>query len=74
MESLNKQNSELYNFIQDHLWAKKRKKYSKRDVVLPLFVYFDNVKVNNPLGSHVEKLGTIYIYHYLVYLSNVVLS
>ncbi|KYN18886.1 hypothetical protein ALC57_08792, partial [Trachymyrmex cornetzi] len=61
MESLNKQNSELHNFIQGRLWAKKRQKYSKYDIVLPLFVYFDDVEVNNPLGSHCGKLGAVYV-------------
>jgi len=34
--------------------------YSKHNIDLPLFVYFDDVEVNNPLRSHSGKLGAIY--------------
>jgi len=35
--------------------------YSKHDIVLLLFVYFDDVEINNPLGSHSSKLGAVYV-------------
>ncbi|XP_070517896.1 uncharacterized protein [Cardiocondyla obscurior] len=61
MSYLSKENSGLQNFIQGRLWFKKRKQYSKEDIVLSLFIYFDDFEVNNPLGSHSGKLGAVYV-------------
>lgn len=51
----------FYNFVQSFLWAKKRQKYRKEDIVFPLFVYFDDIEVNNPLGSRSGKVGAVYV-------------
>jgi len=61
MDFLEKDSKGLHNFVQGFLWAKKRQKYSKEDIVFPLFVYFDDLEVNNPLGSHSGKLGAVYV-------------
>lgn len=47
--------------MQGFLWKKKKQKYCKEDIVFPLFVYFDDFEVNNPLGSHSGKLGDVYV-------------
>lgn len=50
------------NFMQGDLWKEKTKKYHATDIVLPLFIYFDDYESCNPLGSHagVHKIGAVY--------------
>ncbi|KAB0804260.1 hypothetical protein PPYR_01230 [Photinus pyralis] len=50
------------NFIQNPLWASKISKFHKK-TVFPLFLFFDDYNVGNPLGSHSEtnKLGAVYV-------------
>jgi len=44
------------------LWQNKVKHFPNR-TILPLFLYYDDFEVNNPLGSHagVQKLGAVYV-------------
>ncbi|XP_046405832.1 uncharacterized protein LOC124170865 isoform X1 [Ischnura elegans] len=60
MKSLKSDSSSLQNFIQGKLWAKKIVQYAENDIVIPLFIYFDDFEVNNPLGPHSGKLGAVY--------------
>ena len=48
------------NFIQSPLWKRKIVSYNKDDIVLPLFIYYDDFEPNNPLGPHCDKLGAVY--------------
>lgn len=50
------------NFIQGELWQEKIKKHFKGKIVLPLFIYYDDIEINNPLGTHavLQKLGAVY--------------
>lgn len=48
------------NFVQSKLWKTKRDKFQIDEIVLPLFFY-DDCQCNNPLGSHAEKLGCVYV-------------
>ena len=59
MNSLSK-TAMIENFVQGELWAAKRSRYSQSDIVLPIFIFFDDVEVNNPLGHHSGKLGSVY--------------
>lgn len=51
----------ISNFVQGQLWQEKVKNFPDK-FVLPLFIYFDDLEVNNPLGSHagIQKLGVVY--------------
>lgn len=51
-----------YNILQAKLWLTKYAKDSINDIVLPLYLYFDDLEVANPLGSHagLYKLGAVY--------------
>lgn len=52
------------NFIQGDLWKKKSSNYTGNGkTVFPLFLYFDDYQVGNPLGSHPDKnkLGAVYV-------------
>lgn len=55
------ENQVIENFVQCNLWKKKLKHFEGK-IVFPLFLYFDDFEVNNPLGSHakVSKLGGVY--------------
>lgn len=52
----------IYSFTQSKLWQNKVKHFPNR-TILPLFLYYDDFEVNNPLGSHagVQKLGAVYV-------------
>ncbi|CAH0547809.1 unnamed protein product [Brassicogethes aeneus] len=54
----------ISNFTQGTLWSKILSQYHADDVVLPLFLYFDDFETNNCLGSHAGdggKIGAVYI-------------
>ncbi|KAI4455877.1 hypothetical protein MML48_8g00001099 [Holotrichia oblita] len=51
----------LTNVIQGTLWqSKKHKFYSSH--ILPLLIFFDDLQIGNPLGSHAQftKVGAVY--------------
>ncbi|XP_039310574.1 uncharacterized protein LOC120358896 isoform X1 [Solenopsis invicta] len=52
----------ITNFIQSKLWYDKRKNFEDDAIVFPLFIYYDDWEVNNPLGSHSTCLGGVYYY------------
>lgn len=58
---LEKEKGIISNFVQGELWSEK-KKNSLLKIVLPIFLYYDDFEVNNPLGSHagVHKIGAVY--------------
>jgi len=53
----------LMNFIQGSLWKNKMKEHDKNQMVLLIFMFFDDYEVGNPLGSHssIHKLGAVYL-------------
>lgn len=55
-------NKFVYNFMQSQQWREKCKNLLNK-IIFPLFLYFDDFEVNNPLGSHAgnQKLGAIYV-------------
>jgi len=59
----------LINFIQDSLWQNKIEEHDKNQIALPIFLFFDDYEVGNPLSSHfgIHKLGAVY---FLVYFSS----
>lgn len=72
----------LMNFIQGSLWQNKIKDHDKNQIVLPIFLFFDDYEVGNPLGSHssIHKLGAVYLTipciptHRLASLNNIFLA
>lgn len=61
INSLNESDS-VTNFIQSKLWRHKKESFGNDEIVLPLFIYYDDWEVNNPLGSHCASLGGVYCY------------
>ena len=59
---LKKESYIISNTIQAQLWIKKYATKFGDTVVLPLYLYFDDIEVGNPLGSHagVNKFGVVY--------------
>lgn len=55
-------NSVLMNFPQGSVWQEKLKSYQSQ-IVLPIFLFFDDYEIGNPLGSHsgIHKLGAVYM-------------
>ena len=53
----------ISNFIQGDLWKEKIKNYSENDIVLPMFVFFDDFEPGNLVGSHsgIQKMGGVYV-------------
>ncbi|XP_024884336.1 uncharacterized protein LOC112462665, partial [Temnothorax curvispinosus] len=62
MTDLSEQSGILSNFVQGELWQQKIKHNFSGKTVIPLFIYYDDFEVNNPLGSHagIQKLGGVY--------------
>ncbi|XP_061397590.1 uncharacterized protein LOC133333291 [Musca vetustissima] len=50
MESLNK-SSQFTNIVQGDMWKKKAAMYPNQ-LVIPYFLYSDDIELNNPLGAH----------------------
>lgn len=57
-----KDSDTITNFVQSKLWHEKRKNFTDDAIVFPLFLYYDDCEVNNPLGSHSSSLGGVYYY------------
>jgi len=55
-------NSIISNFVQSNIWKVKILKNPNK-LLFPLFLYYDDFEVNDPLGSHAgsQKLGAVYI-------------
>ncbi|KAF0706641.1 SAM domain-containing protein, partial [Aphis craccivora] len=55
-------NSVLMNFTQGSVWQEKLKSYQSQ-IVLPIFLFFDDYEIGNPLESHsgIHKLGAVYM-------------
>lgn len=53
---------EITNIIQTDFWKTKIEIISDKDIIFPIFIYFDDFECGNPLGSHagIHKLGAIY--------------
>lgn len=51
----------ISSFLQSNLW--KIKSTDPNQIVLPLFLYYDDFEITNPLGSHagVQKVGAVYV-------------
>lgn len=63
MNQLDAEDGVLENYIQGAMWRKKRSIYAENDVVLPLYIDFDDLEVNNLVGSHagIAKLCPVYV-------------
>lgn len=46
-----KNNRNFCNFINETIWKNIENIYTNK-IVIPYFLYFDDYKINNPLGSH----------------------
>jgi len=58
----NKSDNCISSFTQSPIWLSKLKKNPNK-IVLPIFLFFDDFEITNPLGSHSgsQKLGALYI-------------
>ena len=63
LEKLSKPSDIITNVLQAQLWTQKYSKKFIKDVVLPLYVFYDDLEVGNALGSHAgkNKFGAIYV-------------
>lgn len=61
IKDIGNSDSVYINFIQGSVWSGKEK--HEGTVTLPMFLYFDDFEVGNPLGSHagIHKLGALYV-------------
>jgi len=52
----------IYSFAQSKL-GKDKIHGRENKIIIPLFLYYDDFQVNNPLGSHAgsQKLGAVYV-------------
>ena len=55
MQKLSKETNIITNIIQAELWTAKYSVQVLNDLVLPFYIFFDNLEVGNPLGSHSGK-------------------
>lgn len=57
-----KTQKDLSNFVQGEVWKEKEFKFFSGKNALPIFLYYDDFEVNNPLGSHagIQKVGGMY--------------
>lgn len=62
VDKLKVHSSILINFVQCSVWKKKEKDHGIQ-IVLPIFLFFDDYEVGNALGSHsgIHKLEAVYI-------------
>ena len=62
MAKLEEETEILENFVQGELWRSQVNTYFIGKFVIPLFLYFDDFEVNNPLGSHagIQNIGAVY--------------
>jgi hypothetical protein len=53
----------ISNFTQSPIWLSKLKKKNANKIVFPIFLFFDDFEITNPLGSHSgsQKLWALYI-------------
>jgi len=51
----------LLNFLQGSVW-KDKNKYHEYQTVVPIFLFFDDYEIGNPLDSHsgIHKLGAVF--------------
>jgi len=54
-------NNLISSFVQSKVWKSKLSKNPDK-LILPIFLYYDDFEVNDPLGSHAgsQKLGAVY--------------
>lgn len=62
-DSLSENKTALCNFIQGDLWLNEYKIEVSKKLIFPIYAYFDEFEVRNPLASHAgeEKLGGIHV-------------
>lgn len=62
MQKLQHNDEYLGNFVQGRQWKQKIKNHFQQKTVISLFLYFDELKICNSIGSHagIHKLGAVY--------------
>jgi len=59
----------ITNFVQGNLWKEKVTQYEGK-LVFPYFLYIDDFKINNPLGSHANFQSIAAIYYNFILMKN----
>lgn len=57
-----KKEKHLKNFVQGELWKKKTAMYPGK-ILIPFFLYADDIEINNPLGAHAGVQSVCNIYY-----------
>lgn len=52
-------NNYISSFTQGDLWQKKSSNFNGQNVI-PFLLYFDELEINDPLGSHSDSVGAFY--------------
>lgn len=62
IQSLYKEGRVLRNIVQGNLWKNRYSMQLNDEIILPLFLFYDNLEVGNALGSHSgdNKFGAVY--------------
>lgn len=62
IKKLMQESNILTNIMQGDLWINKYSNDLSNDIFLPLYIFFDDLEVGNPLGSHAgaNKFAAIY--------------
>lgn len=63
IKELSEESNIITNIIQGDLWQTNYFQKFNDDIVLPLYVFFDELEVGNPLGSHKgsNKFSAVYV-------------
>ena len=62
IEKLNRESYIISNIMQGQLWLKNYKNKFINEIILPLYIFCDELEVGNPLGSHagINKFAAVY--------------
>lgn len=63
LEYLDKNDDIVSNFVQAEYWKRLKLSFDENQLVLPLFLYYDDFETNDALGSHAgnSKCGAVYV-------------
>lgn len=62
LDRLSYESDNISNIVQTNYWKTKILNHKTHNLLLPIFIYYDDFESGNPLGSHagIHKIGAIY--------------